>query len=488
VVGDGEVVQAHADGGGDEVLHRDPPVPGAVGVVVQVAAQVGSGDEVGQLAGLGAFELAVVLPQLRRDPRQVERGVDVLLALGRHDLEVLPGDAGRRFLRSRVTGGAWRVPAASGSLGVLHLGVLGQACEHVLVEGHPPGERSLAEPDVVGLGAGEVQQCGAEARRRHHPQVDLDALPGEDGGLGRSGGEHAIDVGEAEEPFGDLGGLVDRGRDQHVDVADVAPEAAHAAGVRHLLGGIELVERRDDAFGHGDRHVQLDPLLLGRPRSLVDGLPQVLRRLLPRPGRSAMRPSSRAARSPSRSVTPSSVASSSTVLGPSPGTFNRSRFPAGCLARSSSSLPIVPVSTYSRIRLAMLLPIPRTWASSEADRSPTSRGSCATARCAFWYARTRKAWGLASSSSVSAASSASSRATSSLVRDIAPPRPVRRAGQGSGRCVADPGDRPAGSGIGCEGYQAQGQGGGRCRCTRIEVHAGSARSPATCWSSASRTW
>jgi hypothetical protein len=139
----------------------------------------------------------------------------------------------------------------------------------------------LAEPDVVGLGAGEVQQGGAEARRRHHPQVDLDALPGEDGGLGRSGGEHAIDVGEAEEPLGDLGGPVVRGRDQHVDVADVAPEAAHAAGVGHLLGGIELVERRDDAFGHGDRHVQLDPLLLGRPRSLVDGLPQVLRRLLP---------------------------------------------------------------------------------------------------------------------------------------------------------------------------------------------------------------
>jgi hypothetical protein len=49
VVGDGEVVEAEVDGGRDEVLERDATVAGAVGVVVEVAAEVVAGDEVGQL-------------------------------------------------------------------------------------------------------------------------------------------------------------------------------------------------------------------------------------------------------------------------------------------------------------------------------------------------------------------------------------------------------------------------------------------------------
>ena len=53
------------------------------GVHVQVAAQVGAIDQPGQRSRRGRFDLAARLAQLRRNPVEAERGVDVLLGLRR---------------------------------------------------------------------------------------------------------------------------------------------------------------------------------------------------------------------------------------------------------------------------------------------------------------------------------------------------------------------------------------------------------------------
>ena len=51
---------------------------GGRGVAVQVAAQVRELHQVGQQAVAGGLDLAAVLPQLRRDPREAEVGVELL--------------------------------------------------------------------------------------------------------------------------------------------------------------------------------------------------------------------------------------------------------------------------------------------------------------------------------------------------------------------------------------------------------------------------
>ena len=55
---------------------------GQVGVGVQVTAQVRLGDQGGQLAALGGLDLPAVLAQRRRDPRQPQRLVHLLLGGG----------------------------------------------------------------------------------------------------------------------------------------------------------------------------------------------------------------------------------------------------------------------------------------------------------------------------------------------------------------------------------------------------------------------
>ena len=73
-----DVLEAALARGLGHLLDRVAPV-GGDGVHVQVAAQVGLLDQHRDLAGLAERELAAVLAQLRRDPRQAEALVDLLL-------------------------------------------------------------------------------------------------------------------------------------------------------------------------------------------------------------------------------------------------------------------------------------------------------------------------------------------------------------------------------------------------------------------------
>ena len=84
VVGDGDVGEAAGDGGFGHLADGVAAV-GGVGVHVQVAANVGEGDERGQGVGGGGFEFAAVLAQLGRDVVEVEGVVDLLFAGGGDD-------------------------------------------------------------------------------------------------------------------------------------------------------------------------------------------------------------------------------------------------------------------------------------------------------------------------------------------------------------------------------------------------------------------
>ena len=113
-------------------------------MTVDEAPQIAGGDEVvGQAPGLGRLDLAAALPQLRRDVRQAEVAVEILLAGGGH------ARAGRR---RGETLGAELEPALAGHT------------------------REAAQ--VVGR-AGGVEQRAGIAIRFHDAQLDRDAV-GED--------------------------------------------------------------------------------------------------------------------------------------------------------------------------------------------------------------------------------------------------------------------------------------------------------------------
>ena len=116
-----------------------------------------------QRAALGGLDLAAVLAQRRRDERQAQRRVDLLLGLAGDDLAAL--DLGER----------------------------------VLVQRQPARKRAHAQLDVVPLRAGEVQQRGAELVRRDDAQIDLRAAARDDAGLGVAAAEHAIDDAHRQE-------------------------------------------------------------------------------------------------------------------------------------------------------------------------------------------------------------------------------------------------------------------------------------------------
>ena len=113
---------------------------------MEVAAQVADADQGRQATGQRRLDLAGVLAQLGLDERQAEERVRLGLARERAQLG---GVAGQR-------------------LAVLvdpQEALLGQA--PALVAGHRP------EPDVVLLGAGEVDAVRAGLARRHDHEVDL---------------------------------------------------------------------------------------------------------------------------------------------------------------------------------------------------------------------------------------------------------------------------------------------------------------------------
>ena len=93
VIGDRQVFQsgrARRVGHGLEIVLA----VGGVGVAVQIAAKVLTCDQGGQGLLRCGFDLAAVLPQFRRDPRQAERAVDAFLGgAGHHDPIGQPGQA-----------------------------------------------------------------------------------------------------------------------------------------------------------------------------------------------------------------------------------------------------------------------------------------------------------------------------------------------------------------------------------------------------------
>src|SRR5690606_27753958 len=124
VVGYGHVLVAAGHRGSHHLLQGGAAVAGAGGVVVEVAADVLQLDEVGQLSGGRRLDLARVLPERRRDPGKVQGGVDRFLGLG--------GDGGAVFEQP------------------------------VLVQEPPSVDGALAQGDVVGFRAGEVEDGSAE--------------------------------------------------------------------------------------------------------------------------------------------------------------------------------------------------------------------------------------------------------------------------------------------------------------------------------------
>ncbi len=81
VVGDGDVSEAAGDGGFGHLADGVAAV-GGVGVHVEVAADVGEGDEVGESVGCCGFDLAAVFAELGWDVVEVEGLVDFLFGGG----------------------------------------------------------------------------------------------------------------------------------------------------------------------------------------------------------------------------------------------------------------------------------------------------------------------------------------------------------------------------------------------------------------------
>ena len=211
---------------------------------VQVAAQVGLGHQDRQLTAPGRLDLPAVLAQRRRDPRQPEPLVHLLLG-GRHD---------------RVAGGH----VEQAVLGQLQLGVHGD----------------LPGADVVRARPGEVLQGRTPARRRHDPQVDLKPCGGGHRGLGGAAGHHPLDVGERGQRRHQRLRLV-RDR-QDVDVADGVLHPPQRPRVGTTLAARDRREQAGQLLGEAHRHVQPGPA--PRLADDLDATQQVLLRLGAEPG------------------------------------------------------------------------------------------------------------------------------------------------------------------------------------------------------------
>ena len=106
---------------------------------VDVALQVGLGDQIGQGVGLGSVDFTQVFAQLGRNVVELELGVDFLFG----------------FSGDRLFGVEF-----------------GQA---VLAERVAHFQRALAQGHVVGLRAGEILHGGAEGFRRQKTHIHLHA-------------------------------------------------------------------------------------------------------------------------------------------------------------------------------------------------------------------------------------------------------------------------------------------------------------------------
>ena len=154
MVGNRDVVIPPPGGGLGDLVNGAVAV-GIVGVDVQVTADIVEGDQVGQGVRAGGLDLAAVFPEFGGNPVKADPFIDFLLR------------------PSRQPSGA--------------------PVEPVLVNLPPFGEGDFAQLDVVGLGAGKVEQGGPEARRRYDAEVGLEAGAQDHGGLRLAGGEDLAD-------------------------------------------------------------------------------------------------------------------------------------------------------------------------------------------------------------------------------------------------------------------------------------------------------
>ena len=188
-----------------------------------------SGDQVRQLAGERGLDLAAVLTQRGFDVRQAERLVDLRLGLG----------------GEQVAGGR-----------------LEQA---VLVELQPLAHRHLADPDVVGLGAGEVDHRGAPGLEGHHAEVDLEPVPRQDRGLRVAASDHPVDHVVARERLHDR--FVVRRGHQQVDVTDRLGHPSQRARIGHPAHAVDRLQALEEILRDLERRAHQHPAA-GRAHAL----------------------------------------------------------------------------------------------------------------------------------------------------------------------------------------------------------------------------
>ena len=194
----------------DRVRAVAPP-----GVHLQIPADVFQLNEGGQPSPLGQLDLALILADLRRDPRQPDRGVDLLFGPAGDAAVVLDG-------------------------------------EHaILIDLQALLHRFLPQLDVVILAAGKILQRGAEGFGLHHPHVRLDAGIQHDAGPRGPLGQHLLYLPEGREDVHH--GLGCRAGDEDINIPDRLlhpPEAPGHAGLRDLLHtaqrGDEFLRMRQD--------------------------------------------------------------------------------------------------------------------------------------------------------------------------------------------------------------------------------------------------
>ena len=220
VVGDADVGEAGVAGRGDHRRERRAAIA-PVGVDVQVALQVRAGHERRQAPLAGRVDLAAILAQLGRDPRQAHRREHLFL----------------------------RAPA--------HLPLAAE--QAVFVEFQARALRKPPDVDVVTLVAGEVVERRAEARSRHDPEVDGEPVREHDRRPRAPARDDVGDLVEAAERVDRGSGLL--AADQDVEVADRLASAAETAGDHGLLDAGHRLEvpderggdRRGDASQHAHR-------------------------------------------------------------------------------------------------------------------------------------------------------------------------------------------------------------------------------------------
>ena len=239
MIGHDDVLVAACLRGRHETIERVAPVR-PVRVRVQVTAQVGRRHERRNSACARGFDLAAVLAELRRKPRQADRSVDVLF---------------RRTSHPRA----------------------GALVEHaVLAEAETFAHGDLAHSHVVLLRAGEVLQRCAEGVRLHDAQIDAQPRVVKDRRARRPMAEHLDGGGQRRERPHHARGRV-RGHED-VDVLHRFP--APADGSRDLDAVDAAVRPQDVHDLRGDGAGDVERCARAAPSPRGDALEDVVARLL----------------------------------------------------------------------------------------------------------------------------------------------------------------------------------------------------------------